>query len=187
DAAARDAFELGACDPSTDATLLRLVHRRELFDHNDSPPRPRAAGITATRIETGGASGRAEGGGGSEAWCQAAVQPYMNDLENGGRVALTPGRYVLKPKQEGVDTRPAGNGWVLTGRRGTSINVDYEATDSKRGEVVLRDKVTMHCASDGAHLPPTTDVVPTPPTQETTVVVGTDAPAHEAQSQDWKG
>jgi hypothetical protein len=187
DATARDAFELGACDSSSDTTVVLLTHRHELFDHNDSPPRPRAAGITATRIETGGASGRAEGGGGSEAWCQAAVQPYMNDLENGGRVALTPGRYALKPRQEGVDARPAGNGWVLTVRRGTSLSVDYEVTDTKRGEVVLRDKVTMHCASDGAQVAPTPDVVVAPPTQETTVIVGTDSSAHEAQSQDWKG
>jgi hypothetical protein len=188
DAAARNAFELGACDPSGDATVLLLVHRHELFDHTDSPPRPRAAGITATRTETGGASGRAEGGGGSEAWCQAAVQPYMNDLENGGRVALTPGRYVLRPKEEGVDARPSGSGWILTVHRGTSLSVDYEVVDSKRGEVVLRDKVTMHCASDGPHLPPAPDAAPMTPPQDTTVV-GVDVPAREStsQAQDWKG
>jgi hypothetical protein len=182
-----NAFELGTCDPSSDATSVRLVRRRELFDHSESPPRPRAATITATRTETGGASGRAEGGGGSEAWCQAAVQPYMNDLENGGRVALTPQRYVLKPKSEGVEARPAGNGWLLTVRRGTSLNVDYEVVDTKRGDVVLRDKVAMHCSSEGGLTPPVPDVVTPTPSPET--VVGVDTAGHDEHSQksDWKG
>ncbi len=186
DAAAHDAFELGACDRSTDATPLHLVHRRELFDHSESPPRPRATGITATRTETGGASGRAEGGGGSEAWCQASVQPYMNDLENGGRVALTPGRYVMRSKQDGVDVRPSGNGWAIIARRGTSLDVDYEVVDTKRGEVVFRDKVAMHCSSGGGVTPPP-DVVATPPSQDTVVTVDSQAHDTPTQTVDWKG
>jgi hypothetical protein len=108
----------------------------------------------------------------------------MNDLENGGRVALTPGRYVLRPKQDGVDVRPSGSGWALIVHRGTSLNVDYEVVDTKRGEVVLRDKVAMHCSSEGAVAP---DVVPAPPSQDPVVAVDTQASDTPSLTPDWKG
>jgi hypothetical protein len=145
-----DAFGSSGCDPETNATSVRVLHRAALFDHNDRVPRPRAPRIMAQRVQVGAAAGGAKQSGGSVVSCTADVRPFVDDLESGGRVALTPGRYELRVTNPDLDVRALPDGWRLTSHAGGARDVPYEVYDGKRNEVVFRDRVKMACEGDGA-------------------------------------
>jgi hypothetical protein len=147
DTAGAEAFVVEHCNPDSAATAVRLVHRRALFDHGDVVARPRAPGIVATRLQTGGAKGGAKVGAESAVSCSADVHPFLRDLETGERVELTPGRYELRAHGEGFSVSPGPHGWRVTAFGGPGAAVDYDVYDSKRGEVVLHDRVTLACSS----------------------------------------
>jgi hypothetical protein len=157
DHAASEAFQIGICDTWTDATPLKLVHRAALFDHGEVVSRPRAPRIVARRTQSGEAAGGAKPAAESAVDCTVNVRPFIRDLENGGRVQLSPGRYGLRTKNADVRVLESGDGWTFVAPRGTSRTAEYFVVDQQSGEVVLNDKVTMNCSvqtSAGSGGPP---------------------------------
>jgi hypothetical protein len=150
DQAAADAFAVEGCDPATDSTAVRLVHRAALFEHGDIVPKPRAPRIVASRTQTGEAAGGAKNGAESAVDCAVRVRPFIRDLENGGRVDLLPGRYSLGARSSDVRAKPTEDGWTLSAPRGSHTSVDYFVTDLKTSTVVLEDHVTMDCSVQAA-------------------------------------
>jgi hypothetical protein len=146
DQAAADAFAVEGCDPASDSTAVRLVHRSALFEHGDVVPKPRAPRIVASRTQTGEAAGGAKNGAESAVDCAVRVRPFIRDLENGGRVDLLPGRYSLGTGPTDVKVKPTEDGWTLSAPRGSHTSIDYFVTDLQKGVVVLNDHVTMECA-----------------------------------------
>lgn len=146
DRAASEAFQIGPCDQWTDATALKLVHRPALFEHGEVVSRPRAPRIVATRMQSGEAAGGAKPSAESAVDCSVSVRPFIRDLENGGSVQLTPGRYGLRTKTSDVRVQPSGDGWTFLAPRGTSRTVEYFVVDQQSGDVVLNDRVTMNCS-----------------------------------------
>jgi hypothetical protein len=143
-----EAFGSGGCNSETNATSVRLLHRTELFSHDDRVPRPRAPRILVQRVQVGAAAGGARQTGGSVISCTAEVRPFVDDLESGARVALTPGRYELRVKNPDVEVKSMSDGWRLVGHAATSADVGYDVYDGKRNEVVFHDRVKMACEGD---------------------------------------
>ena len=142
------AFAIGRCDPSTSATEVRTVHRSALFAHDDLVPTPLAAGISAVEMRTGGAAGGAGGVGGSEVQCSLAIRPFLTNMEDGSRVYLQPGRFVLRALSAGAAAETRGDAWALrTWNRG-EVQIDYEVFDTHRNTTMLHDRATLSCASD---------------------------------------
>jgi len=161
--AGADAFAVVGCDPETNATGVRLVRRSALFDHDDTIARPRAPRITITRVQSGSAAGGASQSGGTLVSCTADVRPFIDDLESGRRVPVTPGRYELRVRRDDVETRAMPDGWRLVARNGGGAVIDYEIFDGKRNEIVIRERVTMMCG--GGNPPgPATEPMPAPAT-----------------------
>ncbi|HEY8076353.1 MAG TPA: hypothetical protein VIF62_19645, partial [Labilithrix sp.] len=166
DVASAEAFQSEGCDATSDSTALRLVHRSALFDHSESVSKPRAPRIVASRTQTGEASGGAKNGVESTVDCQVTVHPFIRDLENGARIELTPSHYALHTKSDDVRVKPTDDGWVFVAPRGTTSVVHYTVTDSKKGEVVLDDRVSMNCSAQsqvGTSLPPEPEPIPRAP------------------------
>src|SRR5512143_3428892 len=161
DAIGLAAFRVGACDPATGATSLTLVSRHALFGHDGVVPRPLAVGLTATEVRTGAISGGAAITGGSTLDCSVAVRPYLDDLENGQHVYLTPDRYVVVPRAVGVQVEATGDGWLLRSGTRASLTIDYDVADRSTNEVVLHDRATLLCAS-GLEASPLPDDDPAP-------------------------
>jgi hypothetical protein len=172
DAAGAEAFTIEGCEDATDSTALRLTHRSALFEHGDVVSKPRAPRITASRQQTGAASGGAKTGAESAVDCQVTVHPFIRDLENGGRVDLAPGRYALMTKSDSVAAKPTDNGWILVAPRGTNMTVEYSVTDLRKDEVVLTDRVTMNCSVQTAS--GTGEVVPARVVHDTSTHDGAD-------------
>jgi hypothetical protein len=165
DVASAEAFQSEGCDPSNNATALRLVHRSALFEHGDPVPKPRQPHIVAQRTQTGEAQGGASSSAESAVDCAVSVKPFIRDLENGGRIDLVPGRYGMKTRNGDIVVKPTEDGWVFHAPKGTSSVVEYYVTDLKKGEVVLNDRVSMNCSvhtSSGSGLPPPSDPMTAP-------------------------
>jgi hypothetical protein len=147
DAVGQEAFRLGACDPSTHATEVRLVRRGALFAHDDLVPRPLLAGITAVQVRTGGARGGAASGAGASVACSVAVRPFLYDMEHGTRVYLQPGRFVLQPRGAGISAEASTEGWTMRSAARVDLTVDYDVIDTQRAQLVLRGRATLSCGS----------------------------------------
>jgi hypothetical protein len=127
------------------------------------------AGVSAVQVLQGGAAGGAQDVGGSELECSVAVRPFLNDLEHGTRVYLTPGRFVLRSVAASVSVTPGASGWTLHGARSGGLTVDYEVFDTLRSTVVVHDRATLTCESEGvsAAPAPTQLIVQTDPNADT--------------------
>jgi hypothetical protein len=150
DAIAQQAFVLGACDPQTSATDVRLVNRHALFAHDDIVPRPLPAGISAVELRTTGSRGGAGHVGGSDLQCTLALRPYLTNLETGEHVYLTPGRFVMNVISHEVNAVATQQGWMLRAHTYGQLTVEYEIHDTQRGERVLHDRVSLRCGVDNA-------------------------------------
>jgi hypothetical protein len=157
---AKQAFAQEGCSPATGQTTLSLVNRKELFDHDSGMSTPRVVTIAATRVEVAQSDGGALVAAQSKVSCVADVQPYMPDLENGSRVALSPDRYILEVHDEDVRVSQEGSHWKVARGVGGSPSAAYEVRDLKTGAIVLRDSVHFDCAGSGQ---PTEDIHELPP------------------------
>jgi hypothetical protein len=162
DAVASAAFTVGACNPYTGETAFVLTQRTALFSHDDVVPEPIAAGITAVAVSTGGAAGGASPHAGSALHCSVAVQPYLDDLEHGTRVPLTPGRFTLRPIGAAARVETGTNGWTLVALTAGSLTIEYDIFDTLRGRVVAHDRASIRCANESV-VAPAAIVEPLPP------------------------
>ena len=151
DDAARSAFRVGACDPATHETALVLEHRAALFDPRFHVPRPRTLAISAVLRATAVASGGPQGG--SLVECSWSVRPYLDDLQHGTRVLLTPDHYALRSGSASVTVSPMPDrtGFRLSTAEVATFRLDYEVVELATGDVVLRQKTTLTC---GPEAPP---------------------------------
>ncbi len=151
DEVAAAAFQVEACDPTTDATNLRLAHREALFEPGDIVPRARKASISATITRRG----HVEGGGaaplaGSKLWCTVALQPYLWDGLRGEPTPLTPDRFVLRPIEANIHAAPDGAGWIARGESRFGLRFHYRVDDLLTGKKVLENEATLACADSPA-------------------------------------
>ena len=165
DEVSQQAFTVGACDPNTRATAVTLVHRSALFEAGDLVPTPRAAGISAVSVRTGGARGGAANVGGSEVACSVAVRPFLRDLEHGTNVYLTPGRFTLHPVTSSVSAQGTAQGWTLQSFGHAALTVEYEVTDTQTHAVVVHDRATLDCGEGTVGAPPPSTPQATVPTR----------------------
>lgn len=148
DAIGVQAFRVLGCDPLTSATALRLEHRAALFEHDGGlVPRPRTIRLVATELRVEEAVGGGQIPGGSGLTCSVSLRPYLEDLEHGTRVVLTPERYVVRPLAADVEASGAGEGWTLRSMPRASLRIEYDVVDRASGEVVLHDEAVLSCAS----------------------------------------
>ncbi len=145
DAAGAVAFAIGACDPVTNATELRLVSRAALFAHDGPVSRPRAIALSATEVRVGVDSGGAATTGGAALECSIRVRPYLDDLERGGVVYLGPDRYDVRSTETSVLVGVEPDGWSLHARASAALTIEYQVIDRATGEVVLRERATLGC------------------------------------------
>ncbi len=146
DAAGALAFAIGACDPTTNATELRLVSRTALFAHDGPVSRPRAIGLSATEVRVGADRGGAAVTGGAALECSIRVRPFLDDLEHGTIVYLQPDRYDVRATESTVLVGVEPDGWSLHARASAALTISYEVIDRGTGEVVLRDRATLGCS-----------------------------------------
>jgi hypothetical protein len=97
-------------------------------------------------VQSGSIAGGAAQTGGSSVSCTADIRPFVEDMERGQRVPLTPGRYELHVKGADVDVQPMSDGWRIIDRGGSSTRIAYEIFDGKRNNVVFHDEVTLACS-----------------------------------------
>ncbi len=158
DAVTAAAFRVEACDPATDATALRLVHREALFEPGEIVPRARTASIDAAitrrgRVEGGGAPPQA----GSKLWCTVALQPYLWDGLRGEPTPLMPDRFVLRPLDAHIHAAPDGAGWIARGESRFGLRFRYAVDDIRTGKQVLENEATLACADSPAGQAPTAE------------------------------
>jgi hypothetical protein len=151
DAVTAAAFRVEACDPTTDATTLRLVRREALFEPGDVVPRARKASIDAAitrrgRVEGGGAPPQA----GSKLWCTVALQPYLWDGLRGEPTPLMPDRFVLRPLEAHIHAAPDGSGWIARGESRYALRFHYQVDDIRTGRKVVENEATLVCADTPA-------------------------------------
>ena len=146
DDAGTRAFALGACDPTTNATNLTLVSRTSLFGHDGPVPRPLAIRMFATEVRLGDSSGGAAMTGGAALDCSVGVRPYLDDLEHGGVVYLSPDRYEVRPRDTSVRVDTAASNWSLHARASASMTIQYDVIERATGTVVLTDQATLTCS-----------------------------------------
>lgn len=147
DAQGAAAFRVLSCDPRDGTTAVQLLSRTALFSHEGPFSRPRAMYVTATEVRTGAAAGGAALTGGSALSCSVRVRPYVDDLEHGGHVYLTPDRYAVRVTAAGVNVQAGSAGWLLTSGTRAQLDVDYDVVDRGTNEVVLHDRATLACSS----------------------------------------
>jgi hypothetical protein len=145
------AFEVGACDPASDATELMLVSRTNLFSHEGVVPRPRAVTLTATEVRVGDETGGAEVTGGSALDCSVGIRPYLDDIEHGTVVYLAPDRFEVAPTDATVIVEAQSDGWSLHAHASASLTITYEVIDRATREVVLTERAVLTCSD----VPPT--------------------------------
>lgn len=138
------AFDVGACDPSTGATELRLVDRLALFEIGDVVARPRRIGVAAIELRYGRAAGGASLRAETELRCSIAARPYLVDDATGERVLATPDRFELRPVGEGAVIEASGDDWTI---RSGAVRIEYELVDRASGEVVLHETVALRCGA----------------------------------------
>ncbi len=147
DEADAGAFEVLDCDSSTNATSVRLRSRTALFDHGGVVPVPRTVQLSATQVRVASSSGGAPLTGGAVLICSARVRPYLDDIEHGTHVALTPDAYEARVRTVHVDVQQESDGWLLSTRSREQFDIAYEVVDRHTHEVVLRDEAHLTCAS----------------------------------------
>lgn len=147
DAYGQMAFSTGACDPRSQATELRLVDRRALFEIGDIVARPRIIQIVAFQLQQGVAQGRAAAPAGAELRCTVALRPFLLDLLHGTQVRATPDRFEVRALGDGAEVQVSGDVWNV---RAGSLRFEYELIDRRTGEVVLREAVALACSSEPA-------------------------------------
>ncbi len=155
DAAGASALRILGCDASDGTTAIQLVSRTALFSHDGHGPVPvpRQIQLAVTEVRTGAAAGGAALTGGSALSCSVHVRPYLDDLEHGGHVALTPDRYEVRLRAADVHAQPASDGWLLTSGGRAELALEYDVVERATGEVVLHDHATLQCASGPAAQP----------------------------------
>lgn len=149
DPATAPAFEVGACDPRTNATWLRLLSRVPLFETTSGPfPRPRddirvSALVTFGGTETAGNRPEFE----SRTDCAILERVFERNMlrPQDPPFEFTPPAYRLVPLDPDVQVQPAQNGWLISrpfvpGR--TTGGVRYEIQDAQ-GRVVLQNRVSQ--------------------------------------------
>ncbi len=153
DANGAQAFRVLGCDPRTQATALELVSRHALFAHGGPVAEPRSIGLRATATRVQETHGGASPGGGSELTCSVAIRPYLDDLEQGTHVYLTPDRYVVRPRAADVSVANGGGGagWVLRSGARASLRIEYDVVERSTGEVVLHQHAELSCQSGAGH------------------------------------
>jgi hypothetical protein len=162
DAVGAQAFTLGACDPETRTTAVRVALRAALFEPGDVAPRPRAAAIHASQVQTVTARGGADGPvAGSRVGCSVWLQPYVWDGLNGRALALPPDRYELRPLDETIHAAPDGAGWIARGESHMAVSFHYAIVDRKTGAQVVENVATLACADTPAEKAPAALDVPT--------------------------
>ncbi len=167
DAYGQRAFANGGCDPTTQATALRLVQRAALFELGDIP-RPRIVQIAAFELRQATAEGRAAQPAGAELRCSVGLRPFVLDLLHGTAVRATPERFEVRALGDGADVHVEGDAWTV---RSGSMRFAYELVDRHSREVVLRETVAMACSStpleptltSATHGPPSTRPFPSAP------------------------
>jgi hypothetical protein len=146
DEAGARAFQLGACDPSTNATDVTLVSRTDLFTHDGVVPRPRTIRLTATEVRRGDESGGAAVTGGSSLDCSVGIRPYLDDLEHGTVVYLHRDRFDVRPSDSSITVESWSDGWSLHGHSLASLHIAYDVVDRASGEVVLSSEAILECS-----------------------------------------
>ncbi len=140
------AFDVGSCDPASDATDLTLISRTNLFAHEGVVPRPRAVTLTATEVRIGDETGGAEVTGGSALDCSVGIRPYLDDLEHGTVVYLGPDRFQVTPTDTAVVVEAQTDGWSLHAHASASLSITYDVVDRASGEVVLTERAILTCS-----------------------------------------
>jgi len=185
DAAGARAFEIGRCDPRTNATTLRLVDRSALFEPGSTVSRPRAIGIHASVLETADSSGGAATTGGADAHCEISVRPYIDDLEHGTRVYFVPGRFALQLRSTSVTAQTWGDGWLVRGGD-TALEIAYDVVDTDSHDVVFHGLAQLVCSSTTSSVRTATSASPsTPPAQSLAVL--DDPPAEPVDDMELGG
>lgn len=147
DAYGQMAFSTAGCDPRTQATELRLVNRRALFEIGDVVARPRIIQVVAFQLQQGAAQGSATTPVSAELRCTVTLRPLLFDLLHGTQVRATPERFEVRALGEGAEVQLSGDGWTV---RSGSLRFEYELLDRRTGEVVLREAVALACSSEPA-------------------------------------
>ncbi len=148
DAAAAQAFAIGACDETTGATTVRLVHRAALFDHAHAVPVPRSLGIGA-ELATGTASESATPrSAGSAVGCSARVRPYVRDLEHGVVVFLRPDAYEVRVARARFRVEPSVDGeFVISSTDVAQTDFAYDVIERATGTVIVVGHANLTCTS----------------------------------------
>lgn len=145
DAYGRLAFTAGGCDPLTQATELRLVNRRALFELGDIVSRPRIIQLVALEVRQAIVQGRAVSPVSTELRCSVALRPFLLDLLEGTHVRATPDRFEVRAIGNGADVEVSADAWTV---RSGSVRFEYELVDRRTGDVVLRETVALSCSSE---------------------------------------
>jgi hypothetical protein len=166
----RRAFEIGSCDPRTNATKLRFLSRALLFESESGPvPRPRkdirvGAVVTYGGVETTGGQPEFE----SMTSCAIQERVFEKNILDPQQPSFeyNPPAHRLVPLDPDVQVEPAQNGWLLS-RQFTkgqpARGVRYEIQD-EQGRVVLRDRVSRPLECHVAEA--TQEAPPVPPQEE---------------------
>lgn len=167
------AFEIGPCDPQTNATLLRLLSRSPLFETQSGPvPRPRediqvGAVVTFGGMETAGSRPEFE----STTSCVIQERVFERNILHPEEAPFeySPPAYRLIPLDPDVQVQPAQNGWLLSRpfvRGQPARGVPYEVQDAQ-GRVVLRDRMSkpLQCNEAEAHQEEAPPPVNPPPSE----------------------
>jgi len=170
DPATAPAFEVGPCDPRTNATWLRLLSRVPLFETTSGPlPRPRddirvSALVTYGGTETAGGLPEFE----SRTDCVILERVFERNMlrPQDPPFEFTPPTYRLVPLDPDVQVQAAQNGWLLSrpmvsGR--TTSGVRYEIRDAQ-GRVVLQNRVSkpLECRAAEAQMDAPPPAAPPP-------------------------
>lgn len=148
DPAAAQAFAIGACDPRTGATTVRLVHRAALFDHAHAVPVPRALGISAELVSGVSSESATPRSAGSGIGCSVRVRPYVRDLEHGVVVFLRPDAYEVRVARARFHVDPSADGdFVISSTDTTSTELSYDVIDRATGTVIVVGHATFTCTS----------------------------------------
>lgn len=148
DADAAGAFEMGACDPASGTTPLRLAQRALLFDHRHAIALPLAVVVHAQLAASDTAESATPRAAGSGVGCNAHVQPYVRDLEHGTLVMLGSDAYDLRVARAHVSIAPSTDGgFVVSSMDGGTYDLEYDVIERASGSVVLVGHTSLTCRS----------------------------------------
>lgn len=165
DAIGAAAFEVGACDPATGATYVRLVDRSALFDHTHAVPVPRPIAIYAALARSATTERVTPRAAGSGVACSVSIRPYVRDLEHGVIVPLLPDAYDVRVARMRAQVDPSADGsFVISSTDGAGTELSYDVIERATGAVVLVGHATLSCTSAAdvpATLPDAVSPIPT--------------------------